>query len=158
MFSPQTRRALRQSGSLPPCKASFSAACFILRRTRMYNDNPAHTTAPEPVAKIRNHHIIRTMIYDTKTTPDAVCWCSFVSHLPLYFIGGVRQCAGKIDQLTAGIHIEHILDSHTQPLFWNVDARLDREHHSGTSWDVIIAFVVNVEPHIVTEPVNEISS
>src|SRR5213594_1383047 len=130
MFSPQTRRALRQSGSLPPCKASFSAACFILRRTRIYSDNPAHSTAPEPEAKIRNHH----------------------------FIGGVRQCAGKIDQLTAGIHIEHILDSHTQPLFWNVDARLDREHHSGTSWDVIIAFVVNVEPHIVTEPVNEISS
>src|SRR5437016_4786473 len=91
-------------------------------------------------------------------TPNAVCWCSFVSHLPLHLIRGVRHSAGKIDQLTTCIHIEDILDSYTQLFFWNVDARLDREHHSGADRNFIVALIVHIQSDIVTEPVNEIFS
>ena len=57
----------------------------------------------------------------------------------------------------AGLRDQHVVfNAHAQVLFRDVNARLDRDHHSRLKRAAIVAWIVHVEPDMVTQAVNEI--
>src|SRR5207253_6320398 len=77
-------------------------------------------------------------------------------HPFLYLFSRRRQSRSQLHQLTVFIDIEHVFDPHTQVLFRNVDARLDREHHARTDRHGVVSCIVHIQSHVVAEAVNEI--
>src|ERR1700730_16946951 len=77
-------------------------------------------------------------------------------HRTLYFVGGVWQFLGQLDQLAACVHVIHVFNSHSQPFLRNINTGLDCEDHSWSQRGVVIARIVDIEADKMPKPMDEV--
>ena len=81
---------------------------------------------------------------------------SLAGHQLLDLLWLLRQGFSEADQLAILVHVEHILDAHTELFFGNVNSRLDGEDHAGAERRRILADVVDIESDVVPETVDKV--
>src|SRR5579859_8253267 len=82
--------------------------------------------------------------------------CNLLPHRLLYLVGRSRQTVAQQHQLAVLAHGEDIFNADAQLFFRNVNPRLQCEDHAFIHRHAVVAGIMDVQSHVMSQPVDEI--